>query len=118
MLYTNLKHIESPAEYARIISENGNVMLICGSMGPLCIAVYRIAEELEQEYRPVKFYDMEYDHPELTGILTLPELKSLSGVPYIIYYKNGNIVKATSGLQTKAQVTAILDQEFAATIKA
>ena len=33
MLYTNLKHIESAAEYAKIVNENENVMIICGRMG-------------------------------------------------------------------------------------
>ena len=37
MLYTNLKHIESAVEYAKIVNENENVMIICGRMGPFSI---------------------------------------------------------------------------------
>jgi len=117
MLYTNLKHIENAAGQAQVIHENEHVVVICGRMGPMCIPVYRIAEELEGEYKHVKFYDMEFDNPESAVIRTLPEVNDLRGIPFTIYYKNGNVVKATSGLQTKAQVTTILDQEFAATVK-
>ncbi len=114
MLYTNLKHIESAEEYARIINENENVMLICGRMGPLCIPVYRFAVELEEVYTHVKFYDMEYDHPELYFFHDLPEVQNFPEYPFTVYYKNGIIVKATAGIQTKAQIVGILDKELAA----
>ncbi len=118
MLYTNLKHIESAADHAKIIGENENVMVICGRMGPMCIPVYGIAEELEEEYKHVKFFDMEFDNPESHVIRSLPEVKGFMGIPFTIYYKNGKVVKATSSIQTKAQVTSILDKEFAATVNA
>jgi thioredoxin 1 len=34
------------------------------------------------------------------------------GIPFVIYYKNGKVVKATSSIQTRAQVTSILDAQF------
>lgn len=113
MLYTNLKHIESADEHAKILSENENVMVICGRMGPMCIPVYGIAEELEPEYKHVQFFDMEFDNPESYVIRQLPEVRGFMGIPFTIYYKNGKVVKATSSIQTKAQVTTILNQEFA-----
>ncbi|MDP2336386.1 MAG: thioredoxin family protein [Bacteroidota bacterium] len=118
MLYTNLKHIESAADHAQIINENEQVTIICGRMGPMCIPVYRIAEELEADYKHVNFYDMEFDNPESHVIRNLPEVKGFMGIPFTIYYKNGKVMKATSGIQTKTQVTSILDQEFAATVPA
>ena len=118
MLYTNLKHIESAEKYAQIINENENTVVICGRMGPACIPVYRIAEELETEFNHVKFFDMEFDNPESHVIRSLPEVHGFLGSPFILYYKNGQIMKATSGIQTSAQVKAILDQEFAATVNA
>ena len=118
MLYTNLKHITSAEEHARIISENENVMVICGRMGPMCIPVYEIAEDLEDEYAHVKFYDMEFDHPEAHVIRNLSEVRGFMGIPFTIYYKNGKVVKATSSIQSKAQITAILDAEFSSTVKA
>ena len=118
MLYTNLKHIESAAEYAEILKENENVMIICGRMGPFSIPVYRIAEELERDYANVKFYDMEYDNPESAVIRNLPEVQDFSGFPLTIYYKNGEVVHATSGVQTKDQVTTILEHQYTATVNA
>jgi len=116
MLYTNLNHIESAEEYARIISENENVMIICGRMGPLCVPVYRIAEELEEKYSHVKVYDVEYDHPELYFFHDLPEVQNFPEYPFTVYYKNGQVVKATAGIQSKVQVEAIIKKEFATAV--
>ena len=118
MLYTNLKHIESAADHTRVISENENVMIICGRMGPMCIPVYRIAEELENEYKHVMFFDMEFDNPESHVIRDLSEVKGFMGIPFAIYYKDGVVAKATSGIQTREQVKAILDKEFAVIVNA
>lgn len=112
MLYTNLKHIESADEHAKILSENENVMVICGRMGPMCIPVYGIAEELEKKYPHVQFFDMEFDNPEAHVIRDIPEVRNFMGIPFTIYYKNGKVVKATSSIQTKQQVTSILDEQF------
>lgn len=116
MLYTNLKHLESAADLKKAISENENVMVICGRMGPMCIPVYGIAEELEKEYAHVKFYDMEFDNPESHIIRSLPEVRGFMGIPFTIYYKNGKVAKATSSIQTMAQVRSILDKEFTAKV--
>lgn len=118
MLYTNLKHLETADDLKKAISENENVMVICGRMGPMCIPVYGIAEELENEYRHVKFFDMEFDNPEAHIIRSLPEVRGFMGIPFTIYYKNGKVVKATSSIQTRAQVTAILDREFSSKVTA
>ncbi len=112
MLYTNLKHIESTAQHLDIINGGQNSMVILGRMEPQSITVYRIAEELEPDYPHVKFYDMESDNPELNGIRNLPEFAEFRGIPLTVYYKNGVFVKATSGIQTKDQITDILNQEF------
>ena len=113
MLYTNLRHIETAADQAKVISENENVMVICGRMGPMCIPVYAIAEDIENDYKHVKFCDMEFDNPESHIIRNLPEVRGFMGIPFTIYYKNGKVVKATSSIQSKRQVMTILDKEFA-----
>jgi thioredoxin 1 len=118
MLYTNLKHLESITDYNKAISENGNVMIICGRMGPMCIPVYGIAEELEAEYRHVKFFDMEFDNPISEVIRNLPEVRGFMGIPFTIYYKNEKVVKATSSIQTKDQVIGILNKEFSVAVTA
>lgn len=118
MLYTNLKHIETAEDHVRIVSENENVMVICGRMGPMCIPVYGIAEDLQDEYTHVKFYDMEFDNPDSYVIRNLPEVRGFMGIPFTIYYRNGKVVKATSSIQTRDQITSILDKEFSAKVNA
>ncbi|HUX94829.1 MAG TPA: thioredoxin family protein [Bacteroidales bacterium] len=117
MLYTNLKHLESAADLTKAISENENVMVICGRMGPMCIPVYGIAEELEDEYTHVKLFDMEFDNPEAHIIRSLPEVQGFMGIPFTIYYKDGKVVKSTSSIQSKEQITSILNKEFSVAVK-
>jgi len=114
MLYTNLKHIETSTGFEVAISENENVVLICGDMGQMSIPVYRIAEELEVKYKHVKFVDMEFGNPESQFIRNLPEIQGIVGIPFTVYYKNGIVVKVTSGIQSKVQITNILDNSIAA----
>ena len=51
-------------------------------------------------------------------IRSLPEVRGFMGIPFTIYYRNGKVVKATSSIQTKDQVTAILNKEFSAAVTA
>ena len=62
-LPTNLPHVSTAAELEEIINNNENVMVCCGRMGPMCVPVYGIMEELkeQEEYSNVKFYDMLFD---------------------------------------------------------
>jgi thioredoxin 1 len=113
MLYTNLKHIDNAAHHAKVISENENVMVCCGRMGPMCTPVYAVMEAIENEYPNVKFFDMEFDNPESHVIRNLSEVRGFKGIPFVIYYKNGKVVRATSSIQARDQITAILESVFA-----
>lgn len=117
MLVTNLKHIESGDDHKRVVKENENVMIICGRMDAECRHVYGIAEELESEYKNVRFYDMEFDNPESQVIRSIPEVQRFEGIPITVYYKNGNVVRATSSVQNRDQIKSILDKEFSTTVK-
>ncbi len=112
MLRTNLTHILSEQEHAKILQDYKNVMICCGRMGPMCIPVYGSMEELESEYTNVKFADMEFDIPDAKVIRDLPECRSFQGIPFVIYYKDGKVVKATSSIQSKEKITEILDANF------
>jgi len=115
MLYTNLNHIETASDYARIIRENENVLIICGKMDPICIPFYGIAEELENVYQHVRFFDLEFDNPESLIVREMKEVNDKNGIPLAVYYKNGNLVNVTAGIQTKNQVQTILDKEYSVT---
>ena len=112
MLQTNLKHLLKADEHKKLIEENENVMICCGRMGPMCIPVYGIMEEIEPQYPHVKFADMEFDNPEAHVIRNAPECRGFMGIPFTVYYKNGKLVKATSSIQSMVQVKSILDAQF------
>ena len=96
MLQTNLHEVESAAGLQKLLEENENVMVCCGRMGPMCIPVYEVMEEIEEEYSQVKFAVMAFDHPEAGVIRNAPECRGFMGLPFTMYYKNGKVVKATS----------------------
>jgi thioredoxin 1 len=112
MLQTNLKHILSADEHKKFIEENENVMICCGRMGPMCIPVYDSMEEMEEEYTHVKFADMEFDNPEAHVIRNAPECAGFMGLPFTVYYRNGELVQATSSIQSTDQITEILNEKF------
>ncbi len=112
MLYTNLHHLLTASDHQKLINEHENVMICCGRMGPMCIPVYGIMEDLESEYAHVKFADMEFDNPEAHVIRNVPEVRGFMGIPFTMYYKNGKLVKATSSIQSANQVKTILEKEF------
>ena len=112
MLDTNLTHVLSESEHAKMLQENENVMICCGRMGPMCIPVYEAMEELEGDYKHVKFADMAFDSPDARVIRNLQECRSFAGLPFVVYYKNGQVVKATSSIQNRDQITEILDANF------
>ena len=112
-LSTNLSHIESDAEFAKVLAENENVMITCGRMGPMCLPVYDAMEALEGKYPHVAFRDMAFDGPAAHNIKSLPQVRHFTGLPFVIYFKNGQVVEAVSGIQSKQAVRAVLDAHFA-----
>jgi thioredoxin 1 len=112
MLQTNLHHVLTASDHSRFIGENENVMICCGRMGPMCVPVYASMKSLESTYSHVKFADMEFDSPEAHVIRNAPECRGFMGLPFVVYYRNGRLVKATSGLQMMDQIVGILDAEF------
>ena len=111
-LQTPIHEIETAAELEKIINENENVMVCCGRMGPMCIPVYDLMEELEEERPNVKFFSMAFDSPEAAVIRNAPECRGFMGLPFTMYYKNGKVAHATSSIQNRQQVTSILDAKF------
>jgi len=110
MLYTNLKHIETAADFQQTIAESGQVVIVCGRMGEFSIPVYRILEELQTEYTPVKFFDMEYDNPESQVVYKLfvdmPEAK----IPFLLFYENGELIFRSWGTKTKEELVLLVEE--------
>jgi len=112
LLRTGLQEIETAAELQKIINENDNVMVCCGRMGPMCMPVYDVMEELEEERDNIKFAVMAFDNPEAAVIRNAPECRRFMGLPFTMYYKNGKVAHATTSIQNMQQVTSILDDKF------
>jgi thioredoxin 1 len=112
MLQTGLEHIESPQAFQETLENNENVMICCGRMGPMCLPVYDVMEALTPDYPHVTFRDMAFDEPIGNVIRSLPQTAGFAGLPFTVYFKNGEVVAATSSIQSMDQVTAILDEHF------
>lgn len=113
-LQTNLKEFVSADELQNYINENENVMVCCGRMGPMCIPVYDVMEELteEDEYSHIKFAVMAFDNPEAGIIRNAPECSGFMGLPFTMYYKGGKVAAATTSIQNREQITSILDSRM------
>jgi len=112
LLQTSLNHVVSEDDYTKVITENENVMICCGRMGPMCMPVYTAMETLKPDYDNVQFYDMAFDASFAHVIRDLPECSGFMGLPFTVYYKNGKVVHATSSIQSTEQVQTILDDNF------
>jgi len=112
ILHTNLNHIADSNDYKETLTENENVMICCGRMGPMCIPVYQSMIELESSYPNVAFRDMAFDAPDAHVIRSLPECSGFMGLPFTVYYKNGKVTAATTSVQSKVQIQEILDREL------
>jgi thioredoxin 1 len=112
LLKTGLQEIETAQELQKLISENENVMVCCGRMGPMCLPVYDVMEELEEERTNIKFMVMAFDNPEASIIRNAPECRGFMGLPFTMYYKNGKVAHATSSIQNMQQITGVLDSKF------
>ena len=112
ILHTNLKHIETAEQYDATLREHENVMICCGRMGPMCIPVYQAMIELESSHPRVALRDFAFNTPDAHVIRGLPECQGFMGLPFTVYYKNEKVVEATSGIQSKEQITDILERLF------
>lgn len=112
LLQTAIHEIETAAELEKIISQDENVMVCCGRMGPMCIPVFRAMEELEEERPKIKFLSMAFDTPEAGIIRNAQMCRNFMGLPFTVYYKNGKMVKATTSIQSRKQITYILDEHL------
>ena len=113
MLDTQLKHIESAAQFNELVKSGAKIAVVCGRMGPMCIPVYGVMEALEPKYPNVQFYDMEFDSAVgMETIRRLPEVRSFNGLPFTVYFRDGHVAAATSSIQTKQQVREIVDTKL------
>ena len=112
MLRTNLKHLETETELRELLATHENVVVCCGRIGPMCVPVYHVLEELERDYAHVAFRDQDFDIPAADFIKDLPECSSFMGLPFTVYFKNGRVAAATTSVQRKAEIEERLNATF------
>ena len=113
MLQTNLQHIETEEQYKTLMENNGKIAICCGRMGPMCLPVYDIFDILKEKHTDIQFRDMDFDTPVAAFVRNLPECSEFMGLPFTVYYRNGEVVKATSSIQNAKQVKDIIAEVFA-----
>jgi len=112
VLNTDLEHIETEDEFRKLLEDNQKVAVCCGRMGPMCIPVYGIFEELREKYTDVRFVDMDFDIPVAALVKSLPQCQTFMGLPFTVYYLDNQVVKATSSIQTAKEVKSIVNDIF------
>ena len=78
----------------------------------MCIPVYDVMETLENKYADVAFRDLEFDSDIADVVKGLPDIRHFQSLPFVVYYKNGEVAKVTGGIQTKQQAKANLDEQL------
>ncbi len=111
-LQTNLLEISTEEQLKQMMKDNENLVVVLGRMGPMCIPVYDILEEIEDDYPHVKFAVMGFDNPDGGIIRNHSACRGFMGIPFTMYYKNGEVVKATTSIQNYQQITDILNTNF------
>lgn len=112
MLRTNLDHLETPEAMKQALESNENVMICCGRMGPMCLPVYAAMEKLRDDYPNVAFFDQDFDGPAAGYIRSLPLCAGFMGLPFTVYFRNGEPVDATTSIQRVDQIKEKLDSVF------
>ena len=112
MLETSISQIKDTAELTNTIKDQELLMVCCGRNGPMCLPVYDVMEAVEGQYKDIAFRVVEFDGPAGPAIRALPETRGFMGLPFTLYFRDGKVVVATSSIQSKAQVTAVLNEHL------
>ena len=112
MLYTNLNHIENAADFSKSLTENENVVIICGRMDTASVSTYRAAVGLKAKYRHIRFFDLEYDNPVSAFFHAIPEVAGQKTLPLTVCFKNRKVEKVTTGSLSENEMAEILDDVF------
>ena len=106
MLGTNVQEIMSQEELETHVAENDAIVVCAGRMGPMCIPVYGAMEQMEKEeqFGNVKFMTVDFDTAAAIAIINADKCHGFMGLPFTVYYKNGQMVHATSSLQSRTQL--------------
>ncbi len=111
---TKVKQINSVEEFDKYLESNNRIVICAGRWGPMCIPVYKVMEQLEEEekYKEVCFLVVNFDIYAANRIREAEVCKGFRGLPFTVYYKNADIVHATSSIQTKQQLKGNIEKHL------
>ncbi|MBN2498353.1 MAG: thioredoxin [Deltaproteobacteria bacterium] len=114
MMQTRIKHLVTRDDTSRAFADHPRLVVAAGRWGPMCIPVYKAMEELEDEdrYAGVAFRVVEFDLPAAIPIREARACGSFRGLPFVLYVRDGEIAHATSSIQTKDQIAALIDRHL------
>jgi len=101
-----VRQINTDEEFDKYLKENSSAVVCAGRWGPMCIPVYKAMEqlELEDQYKDVAFLVVNFDIRAANRVRIAPQCRSFRGLPFTVYYKDGELVHATSSIQSKQQL--------------
>ena len=115
VLQTNLKHLRSKIKLRKLLKENKDVIIIAGrDICSNCNVVINIFENIDHitkildNSKKLNIFDWDYDLESADIIRDLPECEFFESLPFVIYFKNGKVINATSGRQTYKQIKEII----------
>ena len=101
VLYTNLEHLRSKIKFEKLIKEKKKVIIIAGrNVCSNCRSMFPIFEKISLIRKDIEIRDWDYDLNSADVIRDLPECRNFESLPFVVYFKNGQVVEATSGKQT------------------
>ncbi len=112
MLGTNVREIESKEEFNSHVNENETTVICAGRRGPMCVPVYGAMAQMEKEkkFSEIEFRVVDFDTNAAMMIRTHEKCRNFMGLPFTVYYKDGEIVHATSSIQSRKQIEEHLDE--------
>ena len=112
MLYTNLKHIETAAEWVQATAGSESMVLFCGRMDSESIRLYRVAEKLEKEFAQVRFFDLEADNPDTFRFVAEIVATEERQLPMALLFRNGEVIGTIPGTGDEELVKQHLLTQF------
>ena len=106
MLGTKIQEIMSREELEKHLMENEAVIVCAGRLGPMCIPVYKAMEQMEQEkqFSNIKFLTVDFDTDAAIPVITSEKCRGFMGLPFTAYFKDGEVINATSSIQSRTQI--------------
>jgi len=106
MFDIKIVQIADVEEFDKVLKDSGKLVVCAGRWGPMCIPVYNAMEKIEMagQFKDVLLRVVDFDGEPAGRIRNSEECRHFRGLPFTVYYLNGEIVHATSSIQPRQQL--------------